>query len=93
MQRVRQVIIDGCCCGLQGLRKQLAAEYAAEAAGFIVRPEPVVALLFQLQSDLETVECTEDGLLRRRACTSQRPCQVDGVLLGVPGPDACACSL
>jgi len=88
MQRVRQVIIDGCCCGLQGLRKQLPAEYAAEAAGFIVRPEPVVALLFQLQSDLETVECTEDGLLRRRAGTSQRPCQVDCVLLG-----ACTCSL
>jgi len=88
MQRVRQVIIDGCCCGLQGLRKQLPAEYAAEAAGFVVRPEPVVALLFQLQSDLETVECAEDGLLCRRAGTSQRPCQVDCVLLG-----ACTCSL
>ena len=81
MQRVRQVIIDGCAGGLQGLRKQLAAEYAAEATGFAVRAEPVVALRFQLQSALETVERTEDGLLDRRAGTPQRPCQVDGVLL------------
>ncbi len=75
------MVADGGGGGLHGLRKELAAEDAAEATGFVVRAEPVVALRFQLQSALEVVERAEDRLLHRRVCAPQRPCQVDGVLL------------
>ena len=75
VQRLGQVVADGCDGGLHGLCEQLAAENSTEPTRFVGRTEPVVALRFQLQGVFEVVECSENRLLQGSAAAPQRPSQ------------------
>ena len=70
------MVADRCRGGVHGLRKELAAKGAAEAARFVVCPKPILTSWFQLQCELQIVEPSEDGRLHRRTGTAQRTRQV-----------------
>ncbi len=70
------MVADRCRCGVHGLRKELAAESAAEATRLVVCPKPIFTPWFQLQGVLQIIERPENGFLHRRARTAQRTCQV-----------------